>query len=180
MRGPSRVGQVAAVWGVLGVVAILLNAVYGLLPIAIDALEMPLSSLHHLGIFGSLVFLGYSEGYRGFQQQFSPRVVARARYLAGHPAFLRVVFAPLFCMGFFHATRRRLLTTWILTLGIVGFVIVLRSTPQPWRGIVDLGVVVGLLWGAGSITFFAVCALTGRPPQIQADVPGQAAAPEAA
>ena len=174
MALPRRAGQVGAVWGVFGVLAFLLHAVFRLLPVAIDALGMPLSNLHHLGVLASLVLLGYSEGYRGFQRQFSPRVVARAQYLAEHPSPARVVFAPLFCMGFFHATRRRLFTSWLLTFGIVCVVVVTRGAPQPWRGIVDLGVVVGLGWGAGAIAVFVWVALAGRPLPVPADVPVQA------
>lgn len=168
---PRSAGQVGAVWGVLGVLAILLHAVSRLVPVAIDALAMPLSNLHHLGVLASLVLIGYSEGYRGFQRQFSPRVIARARYLAEHPSLARVAFAPLFCMGFFHATRRRLLTSWLVAFGIVCLVIAIRWAPQPWRGIVDLGVVVGLGWGAAAIAGFASSALAGRPLPVAADVP---------
>ena len=171
---PRRAGQIGAVWGVLGVLAILLHAVSRLLPVALDALAMPLSNLHHLAVLASLVLMGYSEGYRGFQRQFSPRVIARARYLTDHPSPARVVFAPLFCMGFFHATRRRLVTSWLLAFGIVALVVAIRWAPQPWRGIVDLGVVVGLGWGSAAIAVFAWIALAGRPLPVPADVPVQA------
>ena len=167
----NRFGLVGAFWGVLGVIMILVNAIIRLAPVAIEALSMPLSGLHHLGIIGSLVFFGYAEGHRGFQKQFSPRVIARARYLAEHPTLLRVVLAPLFCMGFFHATRRRILTSWLVTIAIVGLVITVRMASQPWRGIVDLGVVVGLAWGAIAIVLFGGLAMAGRSMPVSADIP---------
>ena len=38
---------------------------------------------------------------------------------------------------------------------IVAFVLVIPYLAQPWRGIVDAGVVVGLLWGLITIVVFA-------------------------
>ena len=41
------------------------------------------------------------------------------------------------------------LQSWqVLVALIAGIVIVVKSLSQPWRGIVDLGVVLGLSWGA--------------------------------
>jgi hypothetical protein len=34
--------------------------------------------------------------------------------------------------------------------------------PQPWRGIVDLGVVIGLAWGLVALGVFTVQAFSGR------------------
>jgi hypothetical protein len=62
-------------------------------------------------------------------------------------------------MGFFHATRRRLITSFALTAGIVALVLAVRVLPQPWRGIVDTGVVVGLAWGLLSLIAFSAQAL---------------------
>jgi uncharacterized membrane protein YkgB len=50
-------------------------------------------------------------------------------------------------MGFFRATRRPLLVAWLGTCAIVLLVLALHSVPQPWRGMVDTGVVAGLSWG---------------------------------
>jgi len=46
----------------------------------------------------------YSEGYKGFQKGYSPRVAARGHYLRDHSTLLRAILAPLFCMGFFHSS----------------------------------------------------------------------------
>ena len=94
-----------------------------------------------------VLFMAYTEGYRGFQLRFSPRCVARAFYLAENPSTRDLVLAPFFVMGFYNGTRRRLITTWGITLGVVFIVLVVSFVPQPWRGIIDLGVVVGLSWG---------------------------------
>ena len=94
--------------------------------------------------------MAYLEGYQGFQKSFSPRSAARTYYLYRNPDLLTVVFAPLFVMGFFRATRGPLLFAWVGTCLIVLLIVILQLSAQPWRGIVDAGVVVGLSWGLGS------------------------------
>ena len=37
--------------------------------------------------------------------------------------------------------------SWFMVFAIFVLVVIVRALPQPWRGIVDGGVVVGLLWG---------------------------------
>ena len=93
----------------------------------------------------------YAEGYRGIQGQFSPRVVARAFWLAEHPRPRDVALAPIFVMGFYHATRRTQIVVWVITTMIVCLIIAVGHLPQPWRGIIDLGVLAGLSYGALSI-----------------------------
>ncbi len=152
----TTVGLVSALWGLLGVSVLLGSAVVRLTPWALEALRMDLAWHHWSLMLVCVAFMGYSEGYLGFQRGFSPRVVARARYLREHPTLVRVVAAPLFCMGFFHAQRRRLMISYSLTLGIIVLILVVRLLPQPWRGILDAGVIVGLAWGFVALLIFAV------------------------
>jgi len=151
-------------WGLGGVLLMLVRAISRLAPHAVDALGMPLDPVHVLFAVVWVAFMAIAEGYRGFQQRFVPMAVARAFHLADHPHTLRLVLAPLFCMGFFHGTARRLHVTWGLTLMIVALVALLRVTPQPWRGLVDLGVVVGLSWGAVAIVVQAAHAWRAGAP----------------
>ncbi|HCP45884.1 MAG TPA: hypothetical protein DIU15_07570, partial [Deltaproteobacteria bacterium] len=134
-------------WGVGGVICILLVAVVRLAGKAWVACLLPWDAIHWAFLAVWLPFMAYSEGYRGFQKRFSPVVVARAWHLASHPRLVLVAFGPLFCMGFFHGSRRRLLTSWILTFAILLFVLGARQLDPLWRGLVDMGVVVGLCWG---------------------------------
>src|SRR5690606_2841474 len=113
----------------------------------------------------------YAEGYRGFQMRFSPRVVARALHLARNPRPLHVVLAPLFCMSFFHATPRGRGAAWGVTLGVLAAILLIRYLPQPWRGIIDAGVVVGLAWGAWSLVVSAIRGVLGAPPKVDAQLP---------
>lgn len=171
MRGISTSGRVAAAWGLAGVAALLGSAVFRLTPLAIAAFAQELGVVHYVGLVASLFFLGYTEGYKAFQKQFSPRVVARARYLANNPTPLRVLLAPMFCMGYFHATRKRLVISWALSLGVVGLILIVSRVPQPWRGIVDAGVVVALTWGLVAMVVYAARALSGHGLPVPPDVP---------
>ncbi len=148
--------MVAAFWGLTGVALLLGSAVYRLLLLAIDAFSYSFQWNHWLALAAIVLLMAYSEGYRAFQKGFSPRVAARALYLKMHPRPLHAALAPLFCMGFLHTTPRRQITSISVTAGIIALVLLVRLLPQPWRGIVDAGVVVGLLWGLVSLGVFAL------------------------
>ncbi len=158
-------------WATGGTVLFLLQALYKLSPMAAGALEHGLGPIHIAFLPFWVAFMAYTEGYRGFHKRFSPRVAVRADWLARHPKPLLVLFAPLMAMGLIHATRRRMAGSWILLVGIILIVITVRQLPQPWRGVVDLGVLVGLTVGTASTTWFAIRTLAGRPPAIRAELP---------
>lgn len=143
----SLLGWFGFGWGVAGFAWILLDAILRLGNLALKVFSSGLSATQWVLVVVVIAFMAYAEGYRGFQLSFSPRTAARALYLLRNPDVLSALLAPLFCMGFFHATRRPLLVAWVGTAMIVMLIIGLRLTPQPWRSIVDAGVVVGLSWG---------------------------------
>jgi hypothetical protein len=149
--GSSAAGLIGAVWGAGGLAVVLLDAINRLSGIALHAFDEGLTGVQYVVLVIVIVLMAYTEGYRGFQKSFSPRSAARAYYLYKHPDFLSVLFAPLFCMGYFRATRGPLLFAWVGTVLIVILIILLQMSPQPWRGIVDAGVVVGLSWGLISL-----------------------------
>ncbi len=153
-------GVIAALWGFTGICLLFSSAIYRLGGMA---LELPLASFewhHWLALLLCLVFMGFAEGYRGFQQNFSPRVAARIRYLQQNVTPLRALLAPVFCMGFFHAQKRRKIVTFCLTGGIICLILLVRLLEQPWRGIIDAGVVLGLTWGIVSLAAFTLQAFT--------------------
>jgi len=158
-------------WGVGGVSLVLLNPIVRLSAHPIEALSTGLTPLQWGVAAVWLVFMMYSEAYRGFHKQFAPRVVVRALALAQRPSPLPVVLAPFMCMGLLHANRKRKIVSWSLLTMIVILVLLVRQLPQPWRGIVDLGVVAGLASGLGSVWWFALGALRGAPPRVPADLP---------
>jgi len=155
-------GTFAAMWGYAGICLIFASAIYRLGPMALQLTTQTLHWYHWLALLFSVVFMGFAEGYKGFQKGFSPRVAARMRYLSNDVTPVRVLLAPLFCMGFFHSERRRKIVTFTLTIGILIIIQVVHHVPQPWRGIIDAGVVLGLLWGIVSLTLFTLKAFFGE------------------
>ncbi len=82
------------------------------------------------------------------------------------------LLAPVFGMGFFHADRRTKIVAYAFIFGIIVLVILIRSLPQPWRGIIDAGVVVGLTWGLVSLGTFIVRAFANGTPDASPCIPG--------
>lgn len=167
---------VVAVWGVLGFAAVLIRAIWSLTPLALEPLLNHSMSLFQGGVYVLwVIFMAYSEGYRGFHKKVAPRVAVRAMYAATHRRPLLMVLAPLFCMGLIHATRRRLIASWCILIGVVTMVLLVRHLDQPWRGIVDGGVVVGLAWGLLAIVWYFTRTILGNPPAVPVEVPEPAA-----
>lgn len=148
--------KLAAFWAVLAVSLLLLNAVVRLAGHTWEALQLSLSAWQYFLLLINVVGMAYFEGYRGFQQAFSPRFAARAKYIAEHGRPLEMLLAPVFCFGFFGSTRKRKTVAFVITAMIVLLVLLVAKLPQPWRGIVDAGVVAGLLWGLVSLWFFVI------------------------
>ena len=148
-------GTVGAVWGLIGLSFIFGRGLFCLYPFVEELPEMSFEWIHWTALVLSLLFMGYAEGYKGFHLKFSPRAAARARYLQFNPTPVRLLLAPFFCMGFFHATRKRKILAFSLTAMIVLLIVLVRQLPQPWRGIIDAGVLLGLGWGLVSVWFFS-------------------------
>lgn len=157
------------VWGVGGFTLLLLVAIVRLSVFALDSLALPWHAGHWAALVINLLFMAWCEGYRGFQCSYSPRLAARAHHLLRHATPAQTWFAPLVCMGFMSAPRRRMLGAWLLTLAIIVIVLIYRALPQPWRGILDAGVVVGLLWGVAA-TLYWVARYFSVPPDVDAEM----------
>ena len=147
--GPAgrALATAGALWAVGGIVGLLVWAVYRLARISIDAFDHPFAWYHWAALLAIVPFMAWSEGLRGFQLRFSPRVAERAMTVRRQPTLLRVALAPLFAAGYFEGTRRERLGVWLGTVGIVVLIVIVHRLAQPWRGILDAGVVVGLSWG---------------------------------
>ena len=144
-RGALGIG--GAIWAVTGVAGILAWAIVRLSGIALGALEQPLAWYHWIAIGAFIPFMAWSEGLRGFQRRFSPRVAERAMLIRAAPTTARVIFAPLFAAGFFGGSRRERIGAFLGTTAIIVLVLLVHRLEQPWRGILDAGVVTGLTWG---------------------------------
>ena len=156
------VALLGGAWGFFGMIVLLLFAIWRLAELALEGYHVGYQESHWALLAINTLMMSYFEGYRGFQQAYSPRFAARLRYLIQHPKVAHLLLAPAFCAGFFFTTRRRQLSAYILTITIVGFVLVIQHLDQPWRGAFDVGVVVGLTWGVVSLS--ASCANALRLP----------------
>ncbi len=165
------IGTFGALWGLAGVFALLGSACLRLWPKVVDAFSHSFSWHHWASLAVIVLGMAYAEGYKGFQKAFSPRTAARARYLRKNPRLVHVVLAPFFCMGYFHATKRRKVTSISLTLGIIVLIVLVGFVSQPWRGIIDAGVIVGLVWGIATLVFFGCSALLSRDYPYAPEVP---------
>ena len=90
-----------------------------------EGFQLPLGLAHYAVMIPWLFFMLYSEGYKGFQKGYSPRVAARGHYLRDHSTLLRAILAPLFCMGFFHSTKKRKIVIACLLAGVTCLVLLL-------------------------------------------------------
>ena len=83
------------------------------------------------------------------------------------------LLAPFYSMGLVHATKKRSIVSWSVTIGVAVIVAAVKRLPYPWRNIVDAGVVVGLSWGSLSILAYYIKSwLTGDvPSNVDASLP---------
>ncbi|KAJ1625985.1 hypothetical protein T492DRAFT_1036022 [Pavlovales sp. CCMP2436] len=172
---PPMTPSAASHWGVLGVMAILANAIGRLAPIAIEPLKRGgLVPGHWVAYVAMIATFAYVEGYKAFQLKFSPLVVSRAFTLGpegGRATFMRSFLAPFYSMGLFHATRKRKIVSWSISIAVLIIVGLVKRLPYPWRSIVDAGVLSGLTWGVTSIGCIYAKALGGTLPAISTELP---------
>jgi hypothetical protein len=164
-----------ASWGVFNVLTMLLQSVVRLYPVAVQPFyTKDFETLQWSMYFGWMSFMVYAEGYKGFYKKFSPFVVERAFTIADRPNPLNILLAGPYCMGLFGATRKRMIVSWSLALGVVALVVLVKRLPYPYRAIVDGGVVAGLSFGAASIAWLYVRGLLGYLPGVDPCFPESA------
>lgn len=139
--------KLAKYWAVLAFSLLLGYAVYRLFGHFLISWKMDYQWYHWLVLIVNTLFMAYSEGYKGFQKSYSIKFADRLRELEQNPSFVNKWLAPLYCMNYFSTSKRNLIAAYVLTVAIILVIIVFSYIPQPWRGILDFGVVVGLSWG---------------------------------
>mmetsp|Transcript_2741 Transcript_2741/g.7329 ORF Transcript_2741/g.7329 Transcript_2741/m.7329 type:complete len:287 (-) Transcript_2741:1486-2346(-) len=169
-----------SVWGSFGVMYILAKAITRVMPIALEPFKagsaLVFSPLQWSLYAASCLLFAYAEGYKGFHLKFAPLCVKRSfTLLIGTPQGnnpLHYLFAPLYSMGLFQATKKRMTVSWCVSLGVASVVAVVKRLPAAPRCILDAGVVVGLTLGSASILYhYARSILTGKLPDIDACLP---------
>ena len=170
-------GRIGFIWGSIGVLSLLIFSVVRLSNIALEFFVYPVHIWHWLALVVWVVFMAYSEGYKGFQQAFSPRVAARLIWLQQNPKAWLVVLAPLYAMGFIYASKKRIIISYSILIMVLVFVAIAVNLPQPWRPIVDAGVVVGLLWGAAVTGWYIFVAIRTGTSLVNPELPSSACHP---
>ena len=165
--------EISFYWGVFGVIYILVKTILNLCIYVNEAFTYAFELHHWITLVLFTIFMGYSEGYKGFQLKFSPRIISRAIYLKNNLTPVRFVLAPLFCMGYFYGTKKRLITSYAVTAGVAILVISVKQLAQPWRGIIDVGVVFGLSWGTLAIVCFLIQFLKTQKFDVSPETPDQ-------
>jgi len=163
---------IASLWGVVGVCAVVFNAVKRLLPVALEPFSKGgVSVSFWVGYVSFSVLMAYAEGYKAFQKKFAPLVVKRALTLDKKASPLQLVLAAPYSMGMFHATKKRKIVSWSITAGVFLLVKIVKTLPYPYRSLVDAGVVAGLSWGGVSIIYNYIRSLGGHVPDIDPALP---------
>lgn len=145
MRTPPV--RLASLWAVLGVAGLFAWAIVRLGSYGVVTIRGGLDAAHWLALVGLTGVFVYGEGYRVLERRWVPHLYRRARVLRSEASTIVRLLAPLHGLSLIAAAPGRLLRAWLGTLAIIGAVLLVRSLPAPWRGIVDFVVAAALFWG---------------------------------
>lgn len=165
-----NIGYLSVVWAVFSLTVIFTLTFTRLAPHSVEALRSGLTFGEQLILLAWCSFMLFTEGYLGFQKKFSPRFAARALYLFKNPSLATFLLAPVFCIGFINTPRKRKLSAGLLILGIFVLVFAVKHVPQPWRGIIDTGVILGLTYGLLSVYSSCIRAITTKKYAVDPEV----------
>mmetsp|Transcript_1957 Transcript_1957/g.2799 ORF Transcript_1957/g.2799 Transcript_1957/m.2799 type:complete len:208 (-) Transcript_1957:1119-1742(-) len=138
----SCIGWVLSVYTFLVIIFVLVGATHGLGYLGSKAFKDRLDAGEIAVLVANILFFVYVEGYLGFYRSWAP-VTANRCMLAGsllcreqpiQSGFL-ILLSPLFALGYFWASKRRLVISYMLIVMIFLLAIGVRSLPQPWHAI---------------------------------------------
>ena len=69
-----------------------------------------------------------------------------------------------------------MIVSYSLTIFIVVLIVLVHKLDQPWRGVLDAGVVVGLSWGIISFFYYVLRAFTSNKFSVDPELPVGASA----
>lgn len=157
-------GFAAAYWALFGVALTFAVSVARLAERGIATIRGGLEPAEWIGLAVLTALFVYGEGVRGLQRRWVPAVLRRVAKVRAEPrAWIRLL-APLHAMMLVGAPRGTLWRAWAGVGAIVAAVFIVRSLPEPWRGITDFAVACALAWGLMAILAGAPRLLAHRAP----------------
>ncbi len=141
------------IYSIGGVIAIFSSAIYRLYPHIHESYSFEFSTLNWIVLALYLLVMIVGKGYFALHRGFVPRVISRSELLIEQGSAFDRLLAPLYCMGFFKAPKKRMIISYTMLIFIISFIVSASKISQPWRGIIDMGVVVGLSLGILSLLF---------------------------
>ena len=141
------------IYSIGGVIAIFSSAIYRLYPHVQESMSYEFSALNWIVLAVYLLVMIVGKGYFALHRGFVPRVINRSGLLVEDGKLIDKLLAPLYCMGFFKAPMKRMIISYVMIFFIVSFIVSASKISQPWRGIIDMGVIVGLSLGILSLLF---------------------------
>lgn len=151
MRSEARIDAVVSGWTVLGVAALFSSAIYRLGSRGVATIRGGLGWMEWAALILLTAGFVYAEGVRALDRRWVPGLVERARRLREEPGIVLPLLGPLYGLSLVGSDRSALARGWLATTSIVVAIIVVRSFPDPWRGIVDFAVAAALAWGLVAI-----------------------------
>ncbi len=146
-----RLRVVVSAWTLIGVAALFASAIYRLGTRGVATIQAGLG----WGEWSVLVLLTvafvYGEGFRALDRRWVPKLIERALLLRDDQRLFVRLLAPLYGLSLVGTGRDDLIRGWLLTAAILGAVLIVRTLPDPWRGIVDFAVAAALAWGLVAI-----------------------------
>jgi len=147
------------IYSIGGVILIFSSAIFRLYPHVREGFSNELTLLQWIVLIAYLIIMIIAKGYFALHNSFVPRVINRAELLYEKGSLIDRLFAPFFCMGFFKASGKRIIISYAMLLLIITFIVSASKISQPWRGIIDLGVIVGLSMGILSLLLLGFSSL---------------------
>ena len=154
--------KLLSIYSIGGVIAIFSSAIYRLYPHVHESISYEFSILNWIVLTAYLLIMIIGKGYFALHRGFVPRVISRSELLIENGNLFDILLAPLYCMGFFKAPRKRMIISYVMISFIVTFIVSASKISQPWRGIIDLGVVIGLSLGILSLLFLGLKKLISK------------------
>ena len=143
----TREGRLATGWALISLVLLFATAVVRLAARGIETIRAGLDPAEWLALVVLMALFIYGEGVRGLQRRWVPAVLRRVAELRTGRCVSHWMLAPLHAMLLIGAPKATLWRAWAGVAAIVAAVLIVRSLPEPWRGMTDISVAAALAWG---------------------------------